>query len=63
MGNGGSASTAEHFETDLHFIRSNSISKFPKTATIAEINNINNLIGGWFLNANDKEEYINKYNK
>ena len=34
VGNGGSASTAEHFETDLHFIRSKSITKFPKVAAL-----------------------------
>jgi D-sedoheptulose 7-phosphate isomerase len=34
VGNGGSASTAEHFETDLHFIRSKSITKFPKVASL-----------------------------
>ena len=49
MGNGGSASTAEHFETDLHFIRSNSISKFPKvsalTSNSALISAISNDIG------------------
>ena len=34
MGNGGSASTAEHFETDMHFIRSKSISMFPRVASL-----------------------------
>ena len=34
IGNGGSASTAEHFETDLHFIRSKSITKFPKVTAL-----------------------------
>lgn len=49
MGNGGSASTAEHFETDLHFIRSTSISKFPKvsalTSNSALLSAISNDIG------------------
>jgi D-sedoheptulose 7-phosphate isomerase len=49
VGNGGSASTAEHFETDLHFIRSKSITKFPKVAALTSnsslISAISNDIG------------------
>ena len=49
IGNGGSASTAEHFETDLHFIRSKSITKFPKVAALTSnsslISAISNDIG------------------
>jgi D-sedoheptulose 7-phosphate isomerase len=49
IGNGGSASTAEHFETDLHFIRSKSITQFPKVAALTSnsslISAISNDIG------------------
>jgi len=49
IGNGGSASTAEHFETDLHFIRSKSITKFPRVAALTSnsslISAISNDIG------------------
>ncbi len=49
LGNGGSASTAEHFETDLHFIRSKSISKSPRVAALTSnsslISAISNDIG------------------
>lgn len=49
IGNGGSSSTAEHFETDLHFIRSKSITKFPKVTALTSnsslISAISNDIG------------------
>lgn len=49
MGNGGSASTAEHFETDMHFIRSKSISMSPRVTSLTSnsslISAISNDIG------------------
>jgi len=49
MGNGGSASTAEHFETDMHFIRAKSISMSPRVSSLTSnsslISAISNDIG------------------
>lgn len=49
VGNGGSASTAEHFETDMHFIRSKSISISPRVSSLTSnsslISAISNDIG------------------